>query len=61
MKVNIRKPTLLIHIPMHFKKTIQFKTIKVNIKETSTKRARLCHYQSRHIYAPPDFVLHIQN
>ena len=39
MKVIIRKPKLLIHIPMHFKKTIQFKTVKVNIKETTTKRA----------------------
>ena len=39
MKVIIRKPKLIIHIPMHFKKTIQVKTIKVNIKETTTKRA----------------------
>ena len=39
MKVNIRKLKLLIHIPMHFKKTIQFRTFEVNIKETTTKRA----------------------
>merc|ERR1740137_279286 len=45
---------------MHFKKTIQFKTVKVNIKETTTNRASdsrqhqtMPRYQSRRIYAPP--------
>ena len=63
MKVIIRKPKLLIHIPMHFKKTIQFKTVKVNIKETTTKRASdsqqhqtMPRYQSRRIYAPPRVI-----
>ena len=58
MKVNIRKPKLLIHIPMHFKKTIQFKTVKVNIKETTgsqrepviASNTRRCHAISRGAY-----------
>ena len=63
MKVIIREPKLLIHIPMHFKKTIQFKTVKVNIKETTTKRASdsqqhqtMPRYQSRRIHAPPSIM-----
>ena len=63
MKVIIRKPKLLIHIPMYFKKTIQFKTVEVIIKETTTKRASdsqkhqtLLRYQSRRIYAPPRVI-----
>ena len=45
---------------MYFKKTVQFKTVKVNIKETTTKRASdsqqhqmMPRYQSRRIYDPP--------